>query len=132
MTSLSEHQARLERDGYTIVEDAFAVPLAETLLADLERLERELGETRGRNLFEGFSTVRIYNLLARGKLYEQIPVHETVLRLVEGVIGRSCLISSLSSIAIGPGESGQPIHADDQLIPLPKPHVSIICNSMWA
>src|SRR5262249_1860326 len=60
------------------------------------------------------------------------PVHETVLALVEGAIGRGCLVSSLSSIAIGPGESAQPIHADDQLIPLPKPHVSIICNSMWA
>jgi ectoine hydroxylase-related dioxygenase (phytanoyl-CoA dioxygenase family) len=132
MTPLSEHQARLERDGYTIVEDAFPVTLADELLADLGRLERELGEGGGKNLFEGFSTVRIYNLLARGKLYEQIPVHETVLALVEGVIGRSCLVSSLSSIAIGPGEHAQPIHADDQLIPLPKPHVSIICNSMWA
>jgi ectoine hydroxylase-related dioxygenase (phytanoyl-CoA dioxygenase family) len=42
------------------------------------------------------------------------------------------LISSLSSIAIGPDESAQPIHADDQLIPLPRPHVPIICNTMWA
>jgi ectoine hydroxylase-related dioxygenase (phytanoyl-CoA dioxygenase family) len=132
MTSLSEHQARLARDGYTIVDDAFDVALAEALLADLERLERELGESGGKNVFEGLSTVRIYNLLARGRLYEQIPVHETVLTLVEGVIGRSCLVSSLSSIAIGPGENAQPIHADDQLIPLAKPHVPIICNSMWA
>jgi ectoine hydroxylase-related dioxygenase (phytanoyl-CoA dioxygenase family) len=132
MTSLSEHQERLARDGYTIVEDAFPVSQADELLTDLERLERELGEGAGKNLFEGLSTVRIYNLLARGRRYEQIPVHETVLALVEGVIGRSCLISSLSSIAIGPGEAAQPIHADDQVIPLPKPHVPIICNSMWA
>ena len=26
----------------------------------------------------------------------------------------------------------QPIHADDQLIPLPKPHVPTVCNTMWA
>src|SRR5205814_940058 len=25
-----------------------------------------------------------------------------------------------------------PLHADDQLIPLPRPHVPIVCNSMWA
>jgi len=24
------------------------------------------------------------------------------------------------------------IHADDQLIPLPKPHVPVVCNTMWA
>jgi ectoine hydroxylase-related dioxygenase (phytanoyl-CoA dioxygenase family) len=130
--SLAEHQERLARDGYTIVEDAFPVALADELLADLARLEHALGEGGGKNIFEGFATVRIYNLLARGKLYEQVPVHETVLALVEGAIGKGALVSSLSSIAIGPGERAQPIHADDQLIPLPKPHVSIICNSMWA
>jgi ectoine hydroxylase-related dioxygenase (phytanoyl-CoA dioxygenase family) len=41
-------------------------------------------------------------------------------------------VSSLSSIAIGPGEAAQPIHADDQLLPLPKPHVATVCNTMWA
>jgi ectoine hydroxylase-related dioxygenase (phytanoyl-CoA dioxygenase family) len=130
--SLAEHQDRLARDGYTIVEDAFPIAFADALLADLARLEVEIGEGPGKNLFEGFATVRIYNLLARGKIYEEIPVHDTVLALVEGAIGKGALISSLSSIAIGPGEHAQPIHADDQLIPLPKPHVSIICNSMWA
>ena len=41
-------------------------------------------------------------------------------------------MSSLSSIAIGPGETPQPIHADDQVIPLPKPHPPTVCNTMWA
>ncbi|HEX4461553.1 MAG TPA: phytanoyl-CoA dioxygenase family protein [Polyangia bacterium] len=130
--SLAEHRARLANDGYTIIEDAFPLAFADALLADLSRLEVALGEGGGKNIFEGFATVRIYNLLARGKLFEAIPVHETVLALVEGVIGKGALVSSLSSIAIGPGERAQPIHADDQLIPLPKPHVPIICNSMWA
>jgi ectoine hydroxylase-related dioxygenase (phytanoyl-CoA dioxygenase family) len=132
MASLEQMQAQLATDGYTIVADAFAPALADELLADIARLERALGEGAGKNLFEGFATVRVYNLLARGLLYEQLPVHEAVLALVEGCIGRGCLVSSLSSIAIGPGERAQPLHADDQLIPLPKPHVPIICNSMWA
>jgi ectoine hydroxylase-related dioxygenase (phytanoyl-CoA dioxygenase family) len=76
--------------------------------------------------------VRIYNLLAFGKLYEAIPVHDHVLPVVEGVLDRGCLVSSLSSISIDPGETAQPIHADDQLIPLDKPHVPTVCNSMWA
>ena len=52
--------------------------------------------------------------------------------LVEGVLDPGCLLSSLSSIAIGPDETPQPIHADDQIIPLPKPHPAVVCNSMWA
>jgi ectoine hydroxylase-related dioxygenase (phytanoyl-CoA dioxygenase family) len=84
------------------------------------------------NSFEGERTVRIYNLLVHGALYEQVPVHENVLPIVEGVLDPGCLISSLSSIAIGPDEKAQPIHADDVLIPIPRPHLALVCNSMWA
>jgi ectoine hydroxylase-related dioxygenase (phytanoyl-CoA dioxygenase family) len=84
------------------------------------------------NDFEGARTVRIYNLLAHGPLYEGVPVHENVLPVVEGVLDRGCLISSLSSIAIDPGEKAQPIHADDVLLPVPRPHLALVCNSMWA
>lgn len=132
LAAIADHVARVARDGYTIVEDVASASFVDSLLDDLARLERELAVTPSSNLFEGLQTVRIYNLLARGNLYEQIPVHEDVLAIVEGVLDRGCLVSSLSSIAIGAGEDAQPIHADDQLIPLPKPHVSIICNTMWA
>jgi ectoine hydroxylase-related dioxygenase (phytanoyl-CoA dioxygenase family) len=55
-----------------------------------------------------------------------------VLPVVEQVLDPGCLLSSLSSIAIGPDETPQPIHADDQLIPIPKPHPPVVCNTMWA
>ena len=76
--------------------------------------------------------MRVYNLLVHGPTFEKIPVHPNVLPVVEGVLDPGLLISSLSSIAIGPDEQAQPIHADDQLIPLARPHVPIICNTMWA
>ncbi|CAN5527805.1 hypothetical protein BH11MYX1_BH11MYX1_21220 [soil metagenome] len=122
----------MKRDGFTVVEDAIEPSLVECLRADLDRLERELAVRSAANIFEGTRTHRIYNLLARGPIYQQVPVHPNVLPIIEGVLDRGCLVSSLSSIAIGPGETEQPLHADDQLIPLPKPHVSIICNTMWA
>lgn len=127
-----EHVRNIERDGYTILEGVLDENQADTLLQDLQRLERELDVTPNRNSFEGFQTLRIYNLLVHGPLYEQIPVHPTVLPVVEGVLDAGCLVSSLSSITLLPGEKSQPIHADDQLIPIPKPHVPLVCNSMWA
>jgi ectoine hydroxylase-related dioxygenase (phytanoyl-CoA dioxygenase family) len=130
--STEEHLERIDRQGYTVVEDAIEFDLVDALAEDLLRLERELGIRPARNDFEGEATVRIYNLLARGRLYERIPVHSSVLPIVEGVLGPGCLVSSLSSISIGPGETAQPTHADDMLIPLAKPHQAIICNSMWA
>jgi ectoine hydroxylase-related dioxygenase (phytanoyl-CoA dioxygenase family) len=129
---LGAHIERLERDGCTVVRDAFDVTMAEALDADIDRLERELQITTGGNGFEGRSTTRVYNLLALGELYEQIPVHPVVLPLMQHMLGLGCLVSSISSITIHPGEAAQPIHADDQVIPIPKPHTSVTANSMWA
>jgi ectoine hydroxylase-related dioxygenase (phytanoyl-CoA dioxygenase family) len=129
---LAAHAERIDRDGYTILEGVIEPELRDALTDDLVRLEGFYGVTPSDNGFEGTRTVRIYNLLALGKLYEGIPVHTNVLPVVEGVLDDGCLVSSLSSIAIDPGESAQPIHADDQLIPLTKPHVPTVCNTMWA
>ena len=132
VASVAGHVAEIAEQGYTIVEHAVDDDLIDGLADDLLRLERELGIVPAHNSFEGEHTVRIYNLLAHGPRFQQVPVHPAILPIVEGVLDPGCLISSLSSIAIDPGESAQPIHADDQLIPLPKPHPAVVCNTMWA
>jgi ectoine hydroxylase-related dioxygenase (phytanoyl-CoA dioxygenase family) len=130
--TVAQHLERIGREGYTIVEDAIAPDFLEALTEDLARLERELSITPAPNNFEGVNTLRVYNLLAHGELWQQVPLHDAVLPIVEGVLDAGCLISSLSSVNIGPGETAQPIHADDMLIPIPKPHPPTVCNSMWA
>ncbi len=114
------------------MEDAISLDLCDAIGEDLLRLERELDIVPADNLFEGTRTTRIYNLLVHGEIYEGIPIHPNVLPIVESVLDPGLLISSLSSIAIGPDETVQPIHADDQIVGLPKPHPPIICNTMWA
>jgi ectoine hydroxylase-related dioxygenase (phytanoyl-CoA dioxygenase family) len=132
MQDLDAHRDRIARDGYTVIENAVEPELIAALNDDLLRLEREYDIQPAKNAFEGAHTVRIYNLLVHGPLYERIPVHANVLPVVESVLDAGCLVSSLSSISIDPGERAQPIHADDQLIPIPKPHVPTVCNTMWA
>ncbi len=130
--ALEEHAEAVARDGYTIIESAIEPDLVAALRDDLRRLEDVYAIEPASNSFEGSKTVRVYNLLALGRVYEAIPVHQHVLPVVERVLDRGCLVSSLSSITILPGETAQPIHADDQLIPLAKPHAPTVCNSMWA
>jgi ectoine hydroxylase-related dioxygenase (phytanoyl-CoA dioxygenase family) len=131
-TTVEQHIERIRVDGWTLVEDAFDPSFADELRVDLERIESQHAIVPNANSFEGAATWRIYNLLAHGQLYARIPVHPNVLPIVDGVLDADCLVSSLSSIAIGPGERAQPIHADDQVIPLPRPHVPTVCNTMWA
>ena len=129
---MTSHLERIERDGFTIVEDVLSAAEADAVLGEVARLETALGIAFAGNDFEGRRTKRVYNLLVHGPCFEAIPVHPRILPIVEGVLDAGCLVSSLSSIAIHPGETAQPIHADDQLLPLPKPHVPTVCNTMWA
>ena len=131
-SAVDDHLVRIATDGYTIIDDAIDLDELDALAADLRGLEEFFDVQPATNGFEGTRTLRIYNLLAYGSRFEAIPVHPNVLPVVEGVLDSGCLVSSLSSITILPGERAQPIHADDQLIPLVKPHVATVCNTMWA
>jgi ectoine hydroxylase-related dioxygenase (phytanoyl-CoA dioxygenase family) len=130
--AVAEHLEEIAAQGYTILPGVIEADLLAEMTEALDRLERDLGVVPADNGFEGRSTVRIYNLLARDEVFRRVPVHPAVLPVVEGVLDRGCLLSSLSSIAIDPGETEQPIHADDQLMPIPKPHPPTVCNTMWA
>ena len=126
------HLDAIATHGFTILRDVINSEQLSAIAAAVDHVEEELQIEKGTNLFEGFATTRVYNLLVHGKVFESIPLHPRVLPVVEGVLDPGLLISSLSSIRIGPGEAAQPLHADDQLIPLPRPHVPVICNTMWA
>ncbi|MEZ5167580.1 MAG: phytanoyl-CoA dioxygenase family protein [Acidimicrobiales bacterium] len=126
------HLDRIDADGYTIIPDAIEPGVIAGLLTDLDRIVETVGAGPATNDFEGTSTTRVYNLLAHGGPWPAVAEHPVVLSIAEAVLGGQILVSSLSSIAIGPGESAQPIHADDQVMPLARPHVPAVCNSMWA
>ena len=74
------HQARVAEDGYTIVEDAIEPELVDALHDDLLGSSGSSTSSRHANSFEGHHTLRIYNLLAFGALYERVPVHATCCR----------------------------------------------------
>jgi ectoine hydroxylase-related dioxygenase (phytanoyl-CoA dioxygenase family) len=130
--NIDVHVKEVDEQGYTIVKNAIEPDLLDELNDSLVRLERFFEVEPSPNSFEGHHTLRVYNLLAFDRVWQRVPVHESVLPIVDRVLDPGCLISSLSSINILPGEIAQPIHADDQLIPLPKPHPPTVCNSMWA
>ncbi|MHB1854412.1 MAG: phytanoyl-CoA dioxygenase family protein [Acidimicrobiales bacterium] len=129
---VARHAAQVAEQGWTVIEAAIDPDLIDRLSEDLARLEKELDTQPATNSFEGSKTLRIYNLLAYGGPWLEVPVHPVVLPVVESVLDAGCLISSLSSINIGPGETAQPLHADDQLLPIPRPHPPTVCNTMWA
>src|SRR5262249_12442676 len=117
---------------YTVIEQAAEPALVEALKQALERIESEHNLGLAKTSFEGFKTLRINNLLTYDDIFWQVPLHDNVLPIVERVLDKECLLSSFCSLVLGPGQEGQPIHEDTQLIPLPRPHIPITLNAIWA
>src|SRR6202140_161451 len=126
------HADKIRDDGYTVIERAADPGLVEGLQQALERTEREHGLGYAKTSFEGFKTVRINNLLTYDDVFWEVPLHQNVLPIVERVLDRECLLSSFCSLVLGPGQEPQPIHEDTQLISLPRPHIPIRVNAIWA
>jgi ectoine hydroxylase-related dioxygenase (phytanoyl-CoA dioxygenase family) len=116
------HAARMAADGYTIIEDfADKATLAEIRSA----LTPFLGSHAGRNNFEGFKTERVYTLVARGTVFEQVTADERLLALLDRFLSPGYLLTASQAINIHPGESAQPVHTDDSFYPLPRPRPAI-------
>jgi ectoine hydroxylase-related dioxygenase (phytanoyl-CoA dioxygenase family) len=126
------HLAQITEQGFTILPDVVPGNLMDALNDALLELEQRLQIEPGHNSFEGHRTIRIYNLLAHQAVFAEVPVQPDVLSIVEGVLDDGALVSSLSSISIDPGEAAQPLHADDTLMGIDRPHAPLVCNSMWA
>ena len=118
------HVARMQRDGYTILEDFMD---ADTLAAVRAGLTPHLGSHLGRNDFEGFRTERVYTLVARGKVFEQVTEDARVLALIDRFLLPGYLLTASQAICIYPGESAQGVHTDDGFYRLarPRPPASI-------
>ena len=128
--------AKVERfvaaDGYAIVTDVIDQATCANLIAEVDRVEREFGVEFGKSDFEGFHTRRIFNLIARGPRFRELVIDETVLGLVEAILGDGILLSGTTSMHISPGETEQLLHADDGMISLPRPHPATMVTTLWA
>jgi ectoine hydroxylase-related dioxygenase (phytanoyl-CoA dioxygenase family) len=124
---LEGHLARLDVDGFTIVEDY----LGEEQLARF-REGLKLDTYRGRNPFEGLATERVYTLVARGKVYEEIACDQRLLAILDRLLAPNYLLSADHAICIYPGEKAQALHFDDGFYPFPRPRPAISISVIGA
>ena len=113
-----DHLRRLETDGYTIIEDVLDT---DRLAAFREALAPYLGTHHGRNAFEGYTTERVYTLVGRGRVFEDIASDPRLLNLLGCFLAPGFLISASHAICINPGEAAQGLHFDDSFYPIPRP-----------
>lgn len=125
-------RALVEADGYAIIRDVLDSERCARLVREIDQIERDFEIEFGKNEFEGFQTRRIFNLIARGPLFRELVIDETVMGVIEAILGEGFLLSGTTSMHIGPGESHQLLHADDGMVSLPRPHPPTMATTLWA
>ena len=111
------HAAQIREQGYTVIEDFMDVA---ALAAFREALAPFLGSHRGRNDFEGFETERVYTLVARGKVFEDLATDARLMALLSRFLEGNFLLSATHAINLMPGETAQSIHTDDGFYRQPR------------
>jgi len=123
------HLKRLKVEGFTIIEDYLS---PDQLRRFREALAPHLGQYRGRNSFEGHTTERIYTIVGRGKVFEEITADHRLLALLDHCLMPHYLLSANHAICIYPGEKAQSLHWDDSFYPFPKPRPAISMSVIGA
>jgi len=111
------HAARIREQGYTVIEDFIDMGGIAAFRAALAPF---LGSHRGRNDFEGFETERVYTLVARGKVFEDLVCEPRLMALLSRFLEGNFLLSATHAINLMPGETVQSIHTDDGFYRQPR------------
>jgi ectoine hydroxylase-related dioxygenase (phytanoyl-CoA dioxygenase family) len=120
--------AAVQADGYAVVDGLLAPD--DVVAARAELREIIDGTPSGRDDFEGRKTRRVYALFAKTRRFDGPATHPVILAVLDRVLGEYQL-SAPTGIEIGAGEVAQPLHPDDALYPLPRPHPELVVNVMW-
>lgn len=126
---IAVHEARLRRDGFTIIEDFLD---AAALGAVRAGLAPYLGSHTGRNGFEGLKTERVYTLVARGPVFERATDDARVMDLLSRFLLPGFLLTASQAISIYPGEAAQPLHFDDGFYRMARPRPAISLSMICA
>jgi ectoine hydroxylase-related dioxygenase (phytanoyl-CoA dioxygenase family) len=132
MTDSADAADAIRTRGFALLPTALTPSEVAEYTAAIDRVIAELAIPFGTNEFLGFRTRRVFNLLARDEVFERLPLHGALLPIVERALDRECLLSSLTAIEMHPGETLQPLHADDGTLPLPRPHPAYTCTAIVA
>ena len=119
---VADHVARIAGDGYSVIEDFLD---QDQIAAVREGLAPHLDRYRGRNPFEGYLTERVYTLVARGKVFEDVTEDARLLAVLDRFLKPGYLLTASQAINIRPGEAAQSMHFDDSFYPIPRPRPAI-------
>lgn len=125
---LQKDWEHLQRDGYVILEGILDDHQLQVIKSDLApRLS-----LTGRNNFEGLRTQRLYAVLEKTRIADQLVEHPRILALLDRLFLPNYLLSQLQIINILPNEPAQMLHCDDAFYKVRRPRPPLGAATVWA
>ncbi len=132
-TTISQLKSCLEEEGYVIIEDVLNA-------SELTQLTYELephfdSRKHSKALFFGSRTKRIEGLLTKSLICQNMVLENTVLSLVDHLLGKNCdsiQLNLTQGIRIDTGEKAQILHPDSAMFPIENKPFEFVVNAIWA
>ncbi len=125
---INQDFTNLMSQGYVIIKGL----LTQSQCNDIKTACLPLMEYKGRNEFEGESTQRLYNVLAKTRCVDRLADHPRILGLMDLLFRPNFLLSQSQVINILPGQKQQAYHYDDSFYHIPRPRPPLGAASIWA
>ncbi len=123
--------AMVERDGIAVVRDFIPPDLLSRIRARLDELNRREREAGVAFLESEGVNQRVFNLVNKGEVFEQIVQHPVVMKAVGRLLGGDFILSGFSSNTTGPGGEPMVLHSDSGYVPPPHPEYLLSANAIW-
>jgi ectoine hydroxylase-related dioxygenase (phytanoyl-CoA dioxygenase family) len=128
--ALDAARRRLDEVGYCVIEGALDPALLERLQARVvEQAQGERAAGCAHLEWQG-ANQRIWFLLNKGRVFQDLLLHPLVEEMMSHLLGRSFLLSSLSANIAGRGGAEMVLHSDQGYISFPTPR-PVVANIAW-
>ena len=126
LPGLSGYLKTIEEQGFVIIPNW----ISEDRLAKLkDDLARDVFPFRD-FLPPDRKTIRAHNLLAKTRGIDDLISDNRLLAIIQGILGEYFQISATTIFDLRKGSVPQPLHQDDSIWPIPRPHPPFVANSM--
>lgn len=131
--NIDDAKAHIDEYGYAVLAQALTPVQANALRdrsAELIAAERAAG---GEHIYLDSRAQRVWNLVNKGRIYEEMIQLPQVLALQEHLLGDNCILSSFTVNLIGPGAPAGRLHIDFPLgsFPQPPPAIALCANTIY-
>jgi ectoine hydroxylase-related dioxygenase (phytanoyl-CoA dioxygenase family) len=128
---MERHRRALDEHGYCLVQDAVPLAAFDELRATLVRLAEDEIANGTDYVYEHGSNQRVWVLLNKGRLFEELVQNDVILELVGYLLGPGFLLSNTNANIAGPGGKPMFLHSDQDYVRSPFPEYALVTNVMW-